>query len=177
MSSTKLRLRLSKVFQWKYTYDSLPCLILNDLSSHLDVCDRPLRCPRQNCCYLRSVSKSHAINLLQQRRAICWSSSRRKARWCQRLQFKHSESNSSKPSSIKAVKQPSRQLVILSYSKEKGSWVSSKGNTRRSRSFLDSIFASSYRGWGAGIWTRNTGHTHMLRMARCTEDTEHAGDK
>lgn len=150
MSSTRLQLRLSKVFQWKYTYDSLPCLILNDLSSHLDVCDRPQRCPRQNCCYLWSVSKSHAINLLQQRRAIFWSSSSPLGGKLVGANVSNL-SNSSKPSSIKAVKQPSRQLVILSYSKEKGSWVSSKGNTRRSRSFLDSIFASSYRGWGAGI--------------------------
>lgn len=50
--------------------------------------------------------------------------------------FTHTESNSLKASSIKAAKWPSRRLVILARPKEKGSCVSSKGNTRRSRSFL-----------------------------------------
>lgn len=62
--------------QWKHTYDSLPCLIMNDLSgSHGCVWPSAAACPWHNCCYLWSVRKSHAISLLQQRRAGFWRSS------------------------------------------------------------------------------------------------------
>lgn len=92
--------------------------------------------------------------------------------WLVPMSPMHSESNSLKPSSIKAVKWPSRHSETQSYCKERGSCLSGNENTRRSRSF----FISSHKQLQS-LRSRNLNHKVRDTGTHAQEGKVHRGHK